>query len=234
MMKWFGEVVLVVFLGVSGCNFNSEEVSVFSFAFDFSASDEGWDGDFSDYPEGDSVLYELEFAHDLLPANLSQTRKGLKLSGNNMSDDLFMFIRRKISGLKPNTSYRVLFNVRFASNAPTGDFGIGGAPGESVIVKAGATTMKPVKQLSDGYYQMNIDKGNQLQPGADMMVLGNVGVSPTTTQYSEVPRSNSSANPFRVTTNGQGELWVIVGTDSGFEGRTTLYYTSINVLLNAD
>ncbi len=28
-----------------------------------------------------------------------------------------------------------------------------------------------------------------------------------------------------------GNLWIFVGTDSGFEGRTTRYYTSINVEL---
>lgn len=234
MVKWIGIAGIAGMLFASGCNLDGEEVSVFSYAFDFSLQDEGWDGDFSDYPEGDSILYELEFKHDNLPVNLSQTRKGLKLSGFNQSDDLFMFIRRKITGLSPNTTYRVLFNVRFASNAPTGDFGIGGAPGESVVVKVGASTVKPEKQLTDGYYQMNIDKGNQSQSGEDMFVIGNVGVAPTTSQYTEVYRSNTSANPFGVTSNAQGELWVIIGTDSGFEGTTTLYYTSVNILLNAD
>jgi hypothetical protein len=34
-----------------------------------------------------------------------------------------------------------------------------------------------------------------------------------------------------VTANASGELWLLVGTDSGFEGLTRLYYQSIRVKL---
>ncbi len=36
---------------------------------------------------------------------------------------------------------------------------------------------------------------------------------------------------FEVTTGDDGGLWLIVGTDSGFEGETRLYYTTIEVTL---
>jgi hypothetical protein len=35
----------------------------------------------------------------------------------------------------------------------------------------------------------------------------------------------------RLKTDAQGNLWVIVGTDSGFEGTTAVYFQSINVRL---
>jgi hypothetical protein len=79
---------------------------------------------------------------------------------------------------------------------------------------------------------MNIDKGNQAESGEDMMAIGNVGVSPTTTQYTEIYRGNSSSNPFILTTNNLGEAWIIIGTDSGYEGTTTLYYTSLDLVFN--
>ncbi len=44
--------------------------------------------------------------------------------------------------------------------------GIGGSPGESVYVKAGATTEEPlIIEDSDGWLRMNIDKGNQAGEG---------------------------------------------------------------------
>jgi hypothetical protein len=217
---------------LTGCFPESEYPTVFTYTFDFSVNAEGWSGDFSDYPEGDSIAYELAYSYGSLPDNVSKTRKGFKLTGNNQSDDLFMFIKRKLTGFPPNSRFEVLFNVRFASNAPTEAFGIGGAPGESVIVKAGITGIEPLKELVDGYYQMNIDKGNQSESGDDMMAIGHVGVSPTTTQYTEIYRGNSSSSPFILTTNNLGEAWIIIGTDSGYEGTTTLYYTSLDLVFN--
>jgi hypothetical protein len=43
-----------------------------------------------------------------------------------------------------------------------------------------------------------------------------------------IQRSNST-NPFRITSDPNGEVWVIIGTDSGFEGETVLYYNSISL-----
>jgi hypothetical protein len=219
----------------AACNLSSNDFySVFSVAFNFSDDPMGWTGDFADYPQGDSVLYELLFKHDTLPENLNNTgnRKALVLAGNNYSDDLFMFIKRKIAGLKPNTRYAILFNIQLASNAPTGAAGIGGAPGESVFLKAGMTTVEPAKVPEDGFYRMNIDKGNQAEGGADMVTLGHIGVAANTTQYTVIFRNNSSVNPFIFQTNATGEAWIVVGTDSGFEGKTKLYYMGVEVLFN--
>jgi hypothetical protein len=220
----------------NGCNVPEQEVTVFSISFPFSEldSDKGWTGDFADYPEADSVTYGLYYHHDLLPDNLNTNGEthGLHISGNNGSDDLFMFIKKKISGLRPNKTYELLFNVKFASKEPTGAAGIGGAPGESVYLKAGASIVEPLKTLQTGMYRMNIDKGNQAEEGSDMINLGHIGVNSTTTAFTIITRTNSSSNSFTVTTSDTGELWLVIGTDSGFEGTTTLYYTQIDVLFN--
>lgn len=221
-----------VVLLLQACNFGESDIATFLYNFDIAQSDNGWSGDFSDYPEGDSLLYGLEISYETLPENLNTSRKGIKVTGFNYSDDLFMFIKRKLTGLQPNTTYTVLFNVRFASNAPTGQFGAEGAPGESVIVKVGATAIEPDKVMVAGYYQMNIDKGDLAQGGADAIPVGHVGVSATTTAYTEIYRNNNSDNPLEVTTNSEGEVWIIIGTDSGYEGRTTLYYTNVDVVFN--
>lgn len=206
--------------------------SSFSLSFDFNKPDDLWEGDFADYPEGDSTAYELQVAHATLPTD--QTKKGILITGNNGSDDLFMFIKQKVAGFRPNTTYAILFNVRFASNVPTGGLGIGGAPGESVYMKAGASVTEPKKVLDADtkIYRMNIDKGQQATTGDDMINIGNIAVAANTSSYTNVVRNNTSNAPFLVTTDSKGELWLIIGTDSGYEGRTTLYYTGVDMLFN--
>jgi len=222
-------VVGVLFM-VTSCEMGPEkhDLLLITHQFDFSESDHGWSGDFADYPVGDSVAYGLYFGHDLLPANLGG-KKALKMSGTNYSDDLFMFLKKKIGGLEPFTAYEVAFQIKFATNAGKDNLGVGGSPGESVYLKAGAAPIEPVKLAVNGYYQMNIDKGNQLSGGQHMVLIGNVATPTPTYDYSVVERNNGAS--FTATTNANGELWLVVGTDSGFEGTTTLYYTSITILL---
>ena len=64
----------------------------------------------------------------------------LFISGVNRSDDLFMFYKGQVGGLQGGTTYQVSFQVEFATIAPSGCIGVGGAPGENVYIKAGATT----------------------------------------------------------------------------------------------
>ena len=144
-------IVLVCIMLLCSCSFSDADkgISVFSVSFDFSQSEEDWKADFADLPlnDEDSNFYELKYAYTNLPANLA-TQKAMMLSGNNHSDDLFMFIKRKVTGLNPNTSYTLVFDVELASNAPKGSVGIGGSPGESVYLKAGASEIEPVKECS--------------------------------------------------------------------------------------
>ncbi len=210
-----------------------QEVRLYSVSYMFADSAAGWKGDFADYPV-DSAGYHLQFGLELLPLdiNTDATKKALRISGINGSDDLFMFIKRKISGLRKNTTYQVLLNVRFASNAPTGEVEEGQVPGEGVYVKVGASTHEPMKEIVGDYYRLNLDKGNQSEGGENMVVVGHIGVAPTTEKYVLIARSNSSTNSVFATTNDSGELWLIIGTDSGYGGQTTLYYTQVDVLLN--
>jgi hypothetical protein len=194
--------------------------------YDFNASLHEWTADFADYPITDSVFFELKHGHEPLPAPLNQTQKGLMISGNNHSDNLFMFAKKKITGLHPNLEYEAAFEIAFASNAPSDWMGIGGAPGESVCLGIGVTTAEPLKVKDESnYYRMNIKKIEQAQDGEDMIIIGNVGTGKDTDEYTLLERTGS----FTGKSDKNGELWVIAGTDSGFEGVTTLYYTHIKI-----
>ena len=144
-----------------------------------------------------------------------------------------MFMKTKVSDLSPNTDYTLVFEVELASNAPKGAVGIGGAPGESVFLKAGAAAMEPKKVIEENQYTLNVDKGNQSAPGEIAIVLGDIAVSYDTQDYALINRHNTGNTPFIARSNSKGEIWLIVGTDSGFEGTTTVYYTRVNVVFSA-
>jgi hypothetical protein len=196
--------------------------------YEFIDNMDGWKGDFADYPVIDSIFYELEFIRTTLPAPLNTSKYALKITGNNHSDDLFMFIKHKITGLLPNTIYKLLVDITLASKYPTNAVGVGGSPGEGVTIKAGASVIEPQKVNVDGFYRMNIDKGGQVVPGVDMDIIGNVGVTDTTTVFTLINRSNTT-HLFTITTSASGEVWVCIGTDSGFEATTTLYINKISL-----
>ncbi len=225
-LKYFTALISLMFLTLQ------RNADAQTFVSDFSTGNDGWTGDFADYPVSDSLFYELQFYRAKLPSPLDTNQFALMISGNNHSDDLFMFIKRKITGLSPNSTYQLFISVDFASKYPTNAIGAGGTPGEGVRIKAGATLIEPAKIIADSYYRMNIDKDNQSNPGADMDTIGHVGVTDTTTIFTIINRNNSG-HLFTIKTDSKGEVWICIGTDSGFEATTTLYYKKITLTFNS-
>jgi hypothetical protein len=230
--KWFISSLIVVNTALVGCNDsnNTENNEGIVFSFDFSNEIHGWVGGFADYPQGEEDFFELIFDHRELPENLDPSRKALFLSGNNHSDDLFMFLKRQITGLEPGTAYLVDFEIEIASEAGKDCSGIGGSP--AITLKAGASIIEPIAEPDDtGFLMMNIDKGNQIEGGEDAQVLGDIGVdTDCANPVFQIKKIESDPGSlFEVTTDETGSVWLIVGTDSGFEGTTNLFYTEIKV-----
>jgi hypothetical protein len=161
---------------------------------------------------------------------------GLLLKGNNHSDDLFLYTTKGFGsqdGLKPNTEYDIQLSFALATNVPSGMMGIGGSPGESVYIKAGVVNGKPESNEEvvggEPYFRMNIDIGSQSNSGNDMVVLGNAVKGEGPGQGDESYQYKNFNHSFRVNTNDEGELWVIIGADSGFEGISELYFDNISL-----
>jgi heat shock protein HslJ len=204
------------------------------FTYTFADGDEDWIADFADLPaDHDPEFYELDSEWRELPDDLEGY--GVYMQGHNRSDDLFMFLKRQVEGLEQGATYQATFRLVLASNVPPGMAGVGGSPGESVYVKVGATAIEPmIEEAADGWLRMNIDKGNQANEGEDMINIGdmaNPNVSAEDTGAYERMEQNSSGRDFEVKADENGVAWFIVGTDSGFEGLTALYYDSITVVL---
>ena len=112
------------------------------YIYAFERDAEGWTAAFADLPvDYDPAIYELESGYRSLPDGLEGG--GIYVQGHNRSDDLFMFLKRQVGGLVPQATYAVSVSIDLATNVPLGSFGIGGSPGSSVFVKAGASTIEP-------------------------------------------------------------------------------------------
>lgn len=203
-----------------------------TFNFDFAMGPQGWTAGFADLPvDHDQSTYELDHGYRLLPEGLDGS--GMYLQGHNRSDDLFMYLKTQVGGLKPNTTHAVSVSIGLATNVPSGSFGIGGSPGSSVFVKAGASSIEPTaSEGDDRHLRMNIDKGNQSQGGEAMVVLGNVAHPEVQSNEYRIKTLDNADQPMTVNTDNEGRVWLIAGTDSGFEGLTSLYYSRIDYTLS--
>ncbi|GAB5553661.1 MAG: hypothetical protein Sapg2KO_32520 [Saprospiraceae bacterium] len=194
----------------------------------FEDTNADWINGFADLPADSEQTPRSEFE---LEAEFSRgpvvAAKTYKLSGNNLSSDLFMFLSRKIEQLEPNQTYYALISVDLYSNVPAGLIGPGGSPGESVYLKAGMLDFQPTVSTESGFDYLNVDKGNQGQNGTEMINLGDIAHHGTEQDYQLIQRNHSKAIEFK--SNSNGEAWVILGTDSGFLGKTTLYYNEVRI-----
>ena len=193
----------------------------------FASSVDGWQGAYADYDaatEPTDVVWQTR----ALPAPLSGN--AYFTCGTNRSDDLFIYSKKKFSGYKPSSQYKVSFDIEIVTNQSSGCFGVGGAPGESVYVVAGAAPTEPKTVLSGGSYVVNLDRGNQATPGPASQVLGNVANSvPDCGPQVYQAKILKSTAPLTVKSDASGAIWVYFGIDSGFEAKSTVFYKSIKV-----
>lgn len=127
-----------------------------------------------------------------------------------------------------------------SSRAPTHGSGeIRGAPGESVYLKAGALAIETVLVVTqDGMdIVLKVEVGDQAQGSDAASVAGTIAFGvpceripgPNDAPYVLILREHEHTQA--VTVGANGELWLLIGTDSGIESLTALYYLRIDVSL---
>lgn len=238
-------VLLATVLGVAACGGEPEgsepstppEEDAVRLTYDFENGSDGWASEVTDYTEAtrpEDVLSETGVA----PPGLDAGSGFFHLAASNPSDDVFAYLLREVTadaGLVGDRTYVADVTVAFASDAPTGCAGIGGAPGESVYLKVGASSEQPVPISQDGGSRLSVDKGGQSQGGDAAVVAGTIenGIPCEEALEADPPpyAMVSLSGELEVTTAEDGSLWLFVGTDSGFEGRTSIYYDRIEVTL---
>jgi hypothetical protein len=203
--------------------------------FEFSSGSGGMLAGFCDY---NLTTGSLDFIAEVRPLppgihTYGANRQAYFLSGNNRPDDLFMVLKgivTRADGIVPGQLYTVSFDIKFASNANDCP-GSGGSPA-SVFLKAGGNTVEPVtKLLADGYVTINIDKGEQMTGGKDMGLIGSIWNGTECPEEEWILLRRFYTHPFPIEANPRGELWLAVGTESGYEATTGVYYYSIKTVL---
>ncbi len=232
-----GEIVLQRLTAPQGTRCNVEEEFSEQRIFSFERGAGVFTPLFADLPVEGQDIYELDFAWEALPEPL-ESRRGLRLTGHNRSDDLAMLVVAPLRGLLPERLYRVEMELELASNVPSGCFGVGGSPGEGLYVKLGAVGFEPATQvIIEGQtptLRLNFDYGIQSESGENAKVVGNL----SNTQVCDDPNGewelktlSSRGQQLRARSDAAGNLWVVAGTDSAFEGLTHVYFTSLRVRL---
>jgi hypothetical protein len=246
---------LVVSVVLYSCKDDAERIDdpiigqTVELTYDFESGTEGWDAGLSGFPADDEELYGLEVEHTTLPDPLGD-EGALMVKAANPNDNLFMFISKEITGLQPNTRYDVNFTIEFASSVEvdttgfvvdttgvdttgivtdTTSIGTGFyAMNDTVIIKAGAVSAEPVLEVNNtNYFQfVGIDPGEAGEDGSDLIVLGNFPGD--TSEHEYTLQTVSNENPISVSTNGDGELWLIVASES-YGINTVIYYNHITV-----
>lgn len=97
----------------------------------------------------------------------------------------------------------------------------------------GASKTEP-KAVNDGAGNllMNIDKGQQATGGTDAIVLGDFAnereCGTADTSYMKKVLV-SAQGTFSGMTDAQGNVWLLLSTDSGFESTTKIYFMELEV-----
>jgi hypothetical protein len=93
-------VAAVVLSVIVGLSLGGREI----FVYDFSEGDHGWVPGWVDMPvDHDPVFYGLESNWTHLPQTVGDS-KLMFISSDNHADDVFMFFKKQIEGLEPDTS----------------------------------------------------------------------------------------------------------------------------------
>lgn len=224
--------------------------------YDFESGDEGWNAALVDFPVDEEDLYEFEVEQTTSPVD--DEEGALKLSASNPNDKLFMYASKQIAGLEPLTQYKVSYTIDVASSVVIDTTGTGidttGVPADTtgvdadttgvdgdttgivaaisdtVVIKAGAVSEEPVTETNTNNFLelIGIDIGEPGVDGIDLVVIGSFSADTTDVGFTGQTLSNDM--PITVTTNEDGDLWLLVGTET-FGRETEVYFNSINVVI---
>lgn len=228
-------LVLLTFQ-LTGCVFftgSDDPSQTYEYSFDDEPGD--WTALFSNYGVGREDDFELVSGYRPLPAPLDSGQTGFYLSGKNLSDDLNMFLKHHLNGLEPETTYELAFEVSFATDAPTGCAGVGGPPGEAVTVHVDASETEPGRIVDDSrkgeFYRLNLaeEYEGDAQSWYRSTEIGDVANSRKCEEGGQYEIKTLSGGTRTAATDAEGNLWLLVGTRSGFEATTSLYYTEVKV-----
>jgi hypothetical protein len=215
----------------TGCISTGDTHTIQTLNFDFNVVREGWVAGAADYAESQAAAVGAFGAVQLLPAPLVTTQNALYLRGTNVGGDLFLFQKRRFTGLGSLVTYTVSMQVEFATSYQAG---CTTGPGTLTYLKAGLSDVEPLTATDgQGVVRMLVDKGAGAAAG-DFLQLGDIR---NTLSGCAAPgtfglhKSGLKVQPTTLTTDVDGGFWVFIGTQSSFAGQHEIYITGMKIVL---
>jgi hypothetical protein len=217
---FFGSLIMAIYL--VSCKGQDSTLPIKFFESTFQQNTEDWTGDFALYKTGQQDTVAFRISQGKIPESPDSTTRGLGVSGTNTGDSLFLFIKKKITGLNPALTYKVAYEINLVTSYPD----TVGAAGRLMYIKAGASAEEPKKVLTGNYYNVSIKKGPIAKSGTEMFYLGTAGNTLDSVAYKSIVRTNANL-AVEVKPNAAGEIWLCVGTETIYKGLVQLYYDRI-------
>ena len=228
-------VIIAFLLFIVGCSSEMDSQVDLLTAFDFESGDQEWDGGISDFPVGyeDSIYFQMNTEKVANSFALDGGSTGLNISGENPHGDLFYYFKRKISGLQPKKNYKLDFEfLVYAQLLKQPDQ----LSLEELYLKIGAVNYQPELQEvlwrnSLDYKALNLDKGDvNSEGGQDMINVGSI--KDFTSEVPEIISGNTFDMNFDIESNEDGDIWILIGVDSGIRSYLTFGLEALTVYYN--
>jgi len=164
---------------------------------------------------------------------------GYLVQGTNHSDDLDMYLVRRFGpqqGFRPHSNYQIQVTVDLAGDAPRNAIGTGGDP-ELHVQAVLVTGFVPTRFKVDSENWVRHLKPLENFSRALVATNGVCDASDAATEdrcdlQTRIPFELKKGKPssvLNVRTDSSGRFWLMVGTHSGFESFTGIYYTRIQM-----
>lgn len=243
-------LAITLLVALAGCSSagpdHNPEVEPGVYRFDFETGSQGWEAIFVGIPvdkeKGDNLAerVETESTHRSLPPEV-EGGQALFIRGYTGSPGMGLHFKRQVEGLEPEATYRVHFDVGFASNIPLGCGGYGGYPGDDSVTALVAST-EPTRQLKEGRYVNTYVFSSAfleevgLAHQSKWPYLGTVGIDGISCEEAQergypyrLKRLESEPEYWTVTPDEAGRAWLLVGTVTDASMEVGFYYDEITV-----
>lgn len=226
MKRRTNRILLLAVLSLCACMGSDgfEQGNVRYSFFDFSDGLQNWKAGFAGHSITSRQDESFDVSHSRLPALFNES-KALEIKGKNQGDTLFMFIKRQIHGLDPNTQYQLDCEVRLISELLTDT---DNNQDIEVFFKYGSSVLEPqvAENEERGKFELSLDAMGSQESGGVLKYVQKIN-PPVSRQTPGEQIINSFNVPIRARTDAEGKLWVLMGTELLSQVEMAFYYNTI-------
>jgi len=207
-----------------------------NFTFEFTENLQGFELNTANHLVNDASNASIDYGLRQLPSPF-EFRQGLFFTWDTETLRIKGFIKRRLTGLKPNSSFVVDFDVDIISNIPSSCTGAAGSPGEGLVVSGAVFNEEPIRVIvnasPNSEYRVNID--NPDSTTNSKINIGNFALPVpclTATRVDWEQKTIKNDDAFIFTSNSTGEAWMYISIDSIALGAPEIYILGIEMSIS--